>query len=39
MLLTVGLLRIPKKYEGGGKGETKEVAKEVARPLSPFNLT
>ena len=40
---TVGLLRIPKKCEGGAKGDAKEVAKEVAkeeaRPPSLFNLT
>ena len=36
---TLGLLRIPKKCEGGAKGDAKEVAKEVARPPSLFNLT
>ena len=36
---TVGLLRIPKKCEGGAKGDAKEVAKEVAWPPSLFNLT
>ena len=36
---TVGLLRIPKKCQGGAKGDAKEVAKEEARPPSLFNLT
>ena len=36
---TVGLLRMPKKCEGVAKVDAKEVAKEIARPLSLFNLS
>ena len=38
-LLDSRLLRIPKKCEGGAKGDAKEVAKEVARPPNLLNLT
>ena len=39
MHIGIEKLRIPKKGEGGAKGDAKEVAKEVAWPSSLFYLT